>query len=123
MRKLLLMFVAILILSPAAVVLAQDTEAVSIDPNTIIQIIQLVLPVILPAVVGGLRQLLGGLSGQTAFWVNFVLNILGQILAALGGGDPMLAGGLAMTGGAAGSKFVDIRDVGINPVHYERRKK
>lgn len=93
---------------------------VTIDPNTIIQIIQLLSPVVLPAIVGLLRNAVS-VGGKTAFWVNFVLNVAAQIIAAYFGGSPELAVGMSGAGGLAGSKYVDIREDGIDPIKYARK--
>ena len=74
-------------------------------------IVQLLIPIVLPIIIGFLRKKVTALRGSSALWVNMVLNIIGQIIAGISGGLVTsvalgIGGGLMGSGGASAVRSV-----------------
>ena len=76
-----------------------------------ISIVQLLIPIVLPIVIGFLRKKVVALQGSSALWVNMLLNVVGQIIAGVSGGLVTsvalgIGGGLMGSGGASAVRSV-----------------
>lgn len=102
---------AVLFLAVPFVILAQGAPPESppgIDWELIMLIVQALIPAVGPALTAWLKGLLGDLDPSTAVWVNWLINLLAQLFAALAGGNPAVGAVLAGWGGLSGSKMRDM---------------
>ena len=66
-----------------------------------LNIFQVLIPIVLPMIIGVARKYITALEGPKALWANLVLNVIGQIVVGIA--DPVTAVGLGVAGGLAGS--------------------
>ena len=68
-------------------------------------IVQWLIPIVLPIVIGFLRKKVTALQGSSALWVNMIFNVVGQVIAGIsgGGGGLVVSAALGVGGGLMGS--------------------